>query len=409
VGVATPRDAAPTGATSGGVSLVGKALPFGADAQTATSAISGNAVFTAWLTNGGQVGALGADLRTGKLRWRMPSLGRLYGLRGVIALPHAVLVVGSGEAGATAIVLDPRTGDTMWELPYRTADDLVYYDDLLVQQERATGDTRAFDWATGEVRWELRASADRPDRTLGMLVPEDAGRIGRFGIPMVFTDRRLVQIMHSGTVRVLDAGTGELRETRTAAATSDYAPVAFDGDLYTADRMPPGSSRYSIRVTALRGGANTRSLRTGSRLNAFAPCGDKHVCVSDNDDVGKTWLTSVGLRDGHQAWRASTPAGVQSILFLGEGILVGGAGEQALYAADGRRLAVTADTMGRLDSGSVLVLPDAAGKEIVRLAAKTGERREIGPMPVPPSGCTWAVERLACAGDSGLRIWSLPR
>jgi outer membrane protein assembly factor BamB len=394
---------------SGGLSPVGRALTLDDHIETANSAIDGDGVFTAWRTRKGDLGVLGADLGTGRERWRT-ALGRFEYLRGVIALPRAVLVVGSRDgAGATATILDPVNGERRWETPYRVTDDLIYYDDLLVRQEQATGDTSAYDWATGDLRWQVRAPADRPDRTLGMLMPQDATRIGRLGLPMTFTDRRLIQIARSGEVRIRDAGTGKLQQTRTAAPTGFFRPTAFDGDLYSADRPAGGSSAYRLRVTALRGSAQSRVVHTGSRLNGFAPCGTGRLCVSDSDKAGKTTLTAVNVQSGRAAWRVPAPAGAASILSLGEGIVVAGADEQVLYAADGTRLAAAPDRLGRLGDRDVLVLPGATGRPIVRVSAVTGEQRALGPMPPGGLGCTWAAERLACADGSALRIWSLPR
>jgi hypothetical protein len=94
---------------------------------------------------------------------------------------------------------------------------------------------------------------------------------------------------------------------------------------------------------------------------------------------------------------------------LGEGVIVAGAGEQVLYAADGQRIASAPDRLGRLGNRDVLVLPEATGRPIVRYSAVTGQQRALGPMPPADLGCTWAVGRLACADGSALRIWSLPQ
>jgi hypothetical protein len=70
-------------------------------------------------------------------RWRRRRMLRTRGAAAAQAsTTPAPSVVGSRDgARATATVLDPATGATRWEMPYRVGDDLVYYDDLLVRQE----------------------------------------------------------------------------------------------------------------------------------------------------------------------------------------------------------------------------------------------------------------------------------
>jgi outer membrane protein assembly factor BamB len=393
------------------VAPVGSALSFGADAQKAVSAVTGDSVFTAWRATDERVGVLGADLRTGKRRWRVASLGSFNELRGVIALPGAVLVIVGrstrDKIELTAMVLDPATGEKRWQFPYRVADDLIYYDDVLIQQLAATGETIAYDWSTGTVRWELPATADRPDRTLGMYVAADAQRIGRFGIPLTFIDHRLVQVMRSGAVHIRDAGSGRLTQTRTAGAGSDYPPFAYDGRLYSVEQTS-GDSHYHLRVTALTGPPDSTIVHTGSLLGAFAPCDQDRVCVTDGTGDGGSQLTAIDVTDGRPAWRVATVGGAQSILALGAGILVEGPGGQALYSADGKQLAAAPNGLGRIDSDSLLMLP-AAGKNLVRIAASSGAQQPLGPMPRTTFDCTWTADRLVCPGRSAVRIWSLPR
>jgi putative pyrroloquinoline-quinone binding quinoprotein len=365
---------------------------YGAEAREAWSAIDGNAVDTAWLTADGQVGVLAARLDNGARLWRTTLPGRTGDLRGVIALPRAVLVI----AGGTATVLDPATGRAGWTFPYRVSDDLVYYDDLLVRQERESGATRAYDWATGHVRWEHGADADPVERTVGMYVPSDARRAGRFGAPLTFTDRRLVQVTRSGAVRIRDAGTGEQAHTRAAAAVGGQRPIAYDGRLYTVDRRDPDA----VRVTELTGPGGSRTVRTGAAVSGFAPCGDDRVCVVDGHH-----LTATTVSDGRQEWRVPAPAGAQVIQFLGAGLLVEGPGEKVLYDTAGKRL--VAGDLGRADNGHVLLFPGAPGGEIVRIAVATGERRNAGPMPAGEFACTWGADKLACPGRSAVHLWSL--
>ncbi|GLY98679.1 PQQ-binding-like beta-propeller repeat protein [Actinoplanes sp. NBRC 103695] len=373
-------------------SAVSPALSYGTEAREATSAIEGDVVFTAWVAKDGEAGVQAATLSTGASRWRVGMPAHIENLRGVIALPHAVLMIADG----TATVLDPPTGRQLWTFPYQVSDDLIYYDDLLVRQEKETGATRAYDWATGDVRWEQPATADPPQRTLGMFVPSDAERVGRFGIPLTFKDPRLVQVTRSGAVRIRDARTGTLTQTRGAAAMDDLPPVAFDGRLYSVDRSP----RFAVRVTELTGPSGSRVVHTGADISAIAPCGDDRVCVAD-----RSGLTAITIGDGRQAWRVPAPEGAGSIQFLGDGLVVDGAGEQALYGTDGRRLA--AGRLGRLDGRHVLILPNAVGEEIVRVTPATGAQENAGPMPDAGFGCTWATDKLACPGPSALEITTL--
>lgn len=368
------------------------ALSYGAEAREATSAIEGDMVFTAWVAKDGEAGVQAATLSTGTSRWRVRMQGHVKSLRGVIALPHAVLMVADGNA----TVLDPPTGRKLWTFPYEVSDDLIYYDDLLVRQEKKTGVTHAYDWASGDLRWEQPATADPPQRTLGMFVPSDAERVGRFGIPLTFKDPRLVQVTRSGAVRIRDARTGTLMQTRSAAAIDGLPPVAFDGRLYSVDRSP----RFAVRVTELTGPSRSRVVHTGADISAIAPCGDERVCVTDHSG-----LTAITIGDGRQAWRVPAPEGAGSIQFLGDGLVVDGPGEQVLYGTDGKRLA--AGRLGRLDGRHVLIFPNAVGEEIVRVTAATGAQENAGSMPDAGFGCTWATDKLACPGPSALEIRTL--
>jgi outer membrane protein assembly factor BamB len=371
--------------------VVPAALSYGVEARDASSAIQGNAVFTGWLSTDGEVGVLGARLDNDAPLWRTVLPDRAD-LRGVIALPSAVLVV----AGGTATVLDPATGRSRWTFPYSVSDDLVYYDDLLVRQEKKTGVTRAYDWTTGAVRWEQAAPADPAERTVGMYVPSDAQLAGRFGAPLSFTDRRLVQTTRSGAVRIRDARTGAEVQVRAAAAGDGRRPIAYDGRLYTVDR----GSTDGVRVTQLAGPAGSRVFHTGSAVNAIAPCGSDRVCVADSKG-----LAAIGVSDGREKWRVPAPEGAGTIDFLGDGILVDSAAEQVLYGSDGERLA--AGNLGRLDRGHVLIFPQRAGEEIVRVTAATGDRQNAGPKPVSEFPCAWAADKLACPGRSAVHIWAL--
>jgi outer membrane protein assembly factor BamB len=412
--IAAPKSAPVTPAEPRGVAQLGPALSFGVTATYAHSAVSGDAAYTAWQAADGEVGILGADLSTGKQRWRVASLGRFNEFRGVVAVPRAVIVMvgnSTSESSAwTAFILDPATGQKRWQLSYVVADDLVYYDDLLVQQVAATGVTRAFDWTTGAVKWQLLPDGARPTYTVGMYVPADAQRINPSGgTPATFSDRRLVQVLRSGRVQVRDAGTGQLMQNRMAAVVNKLPPIAYDGRVYSPIKSPD-TAEFAIRATALVGPPDTKIVYMGSSLKAFGPCGADRVCVAEGTDGGAGRLVVVDVKTGRQVWHAPTPAAAQTIEFLGQGILVVGPDEQVLYSPDGKRLAAARAGLGRSDDAMLLMLPATAGQPIVRISAASGMRQTLGPMPVDTSWqCAWRADRLVCPGRVDVRIWSLPR
>jgi outer membrane protein assembly factor BamB len=410
--IAAPKSRPVTPAEPRGVAQVGPALPFGVAAKYSHSALGANSAYTAWQSTDGEVGVLAADIDTGKQRWRVALPGRFNEFRGVVALPRAVMVVAgqslSDSSVWTAFILDPATGQKRWLLPYVLADDLVYYDDLLVQQVAATGETRAYDWTTGAVKWRLPPGKDRPNYTLGMYVPADAQRVNRpSGTPTTFSDRRLVQLTRLGRAQVRDAGTGQLIDTRMAAVFNKLPPIAYDGRVYSPIKSPDGPE-FAIRATAMVGPPETKIVYSGSSLKAFGPCGAGRVCVAEGGGSGR--LVAVDVTTGQQAWHASAPADSQVVQFLGQGILVIGSDEQVLYSPDGKRLASARTGLGRLDDATLLQLPSTAGLPIVRISAASGTRQTLGPMPVDTSWqCAWRPDRLVCPGISAVRTWSLPR
>ncbi|GAA2472739.1 outer membrane protein assembly factor BamB family protein [Winogradskya humida] len=377
---------------------VGSPRSFGVTVTYAATAVSTKAVFTAWRGLDGVVGVSAADLHTGATTWLRKRLGTFDRLTGVVALPAAVLVNVRGDRGSTMYVLDPATGRERWHFPYATDDDLVYYNDLLVTQSAATGETRALSWSDGTTRWTLPAEADRAQRTLGMHVRSDE-------MSLTFTDRNLIQITRSGKVEYRDAGTGTLRGT-TAAIVPTGAPVAYEGIVFVPGTgFTPGATQIVRTELADPQPRNIYESLPGHHIDAIAPCGDR-LCLTVTPPDRSAVLTTIGPGFASTDWQTPATPDATIVQPLGDRILVTGPSESILYTTDGRKVTAAAH-MSWIDKDSLLALPGPNGGEIVRISALTGTRQVLGTMPPSDNPCAWTTDRLACPDETALRIFSL--
>lgn len=418
----------------GGLPTIGDPVPFGGTTRFGMTGIAGQRAYAGWHDEDGTIKVVGADLATGAAAWPVTSLGTFDDFGGTTVLPQAVLTSVEHNDGTepdrTMYVIDPASGATRWKLPFDVADDLVYYDDVLVFMSATTGVTTGFDWVTGRVRWSLAADADRPSRTLGMYLPADAKRMGPGGLPVDFRDRRLIQVTAGGTVRVRDPGSGALKQSLDGGRP-DGPLVAYDGRLYGAEQVgdPAAGARatssYRIRVTELGSVGGSRIAYTGPvgrRFEDLAPCGPDRLCVTDSMPSDETvQVASVDVAKRRELWRVAAPAGASRVQSLGTRVLVSGNGpagnETALYDTAGRQRLPEQDRRARvgwLDEDTLISLPagrDGAGADgvVAKVAAKDGRRTVLGVLSTTPSLCSWTPQRLACPTPTGLQLWDLTR
>jgi hypothetical protein len=399
-----------------GLKAVGEPIEFGGQARASTAAGTDGRLYTAWQTLDGRIQLNAVDLRTGAVVWPAQPVGeRTDTLGSVRALPQSLLVTlehaDPAVKGSILQIHDPASGGLRWQLPYATEDALVPHESVLVWMSAKTGRTTAFDWVTGEKRWDLPPPADRPDRTLGTYLDENwTFALGR---PAAFTDDHLVQVTRAGQVQLRDITTGGLIRT-VADAAPDRNPrtvMAYGTWLYSGECC--ADNGYRVRRTDLRvtqGGSTTVLTEgAGREFDSLQPCGDQRLCVLDRDRDNKTTVSAVDVPSGRRLWRVGTPSEAGSVATVHGYTLVGGpAGDQVVYDRDGRQVYSTAAAMvDWLAEDTLLLLPGMAAGPAIKVALPEGRETRLGEVPARSDICAWTPERLACPTITSLRIWDL--
>ena len=411
-------DPHPPAATKGSGPLpgVGSPIPYGGRPRFAMTAISDGQVFTGWQDEDGTIKVSAADLHTGRQSWPARSPGKFSDFGGILAVPRALLLSVEHNDGTnpdrTMYIYDPATGEKRWELPYDVADDLVFQDDVLIHMVAATGLTRAFTWATGEPRWSLVAGADRPIRSLGVHVPGDEDRGGRYGLPIDFEQDHFVQVTKAGKAQTRSVANGEVLATATIpapAGSSGDTLVAYDNWLYDYELTADGS--YRIRASRLDvpgASAIVYSGPAGHHFGGMAPCGPQRICVLDGGKSDETvMLTALDAASRRMLWQVEAPESADTVLSLHGRSLVSGGGETALYDKDGKQVFHSSAMIGWLDAENLFSAPLGEAGPATRIAAADGRATTLGEVPALSNFCSWTTERLVCPTETDLRLWSL--
>jgi outer membrane protein assembly factor BamB len=401
-----------------GLPSVGAPIEFGDQARASTAAGADGRLYAAWQTLDGRISLTAVDLDSGAVAWparevgsRTDTLGSVNAYRGtlMVMLDHA----DTAEAGSVLQIYDTADGRLRWELPYQAGDALVPHESVLVWMSAKTGRTEAFDWVTGDKRWQLPAPADRPIRTAGTYLDENwTFALGR---PTPFTDDRLVQVTRSGKVQVRDIATGGLLRTVTGAPPEqDPSSFIVYGDwLYSEERECCDQDGYRVRRTDLRtargSSAVVLSQGDGHQLNGLQPCGDQRICVIDQDRDLKTTLTVFDLPGNRRLWQVVAPEQAGSVATVpGYTLVSGSEGDRVVYDRDGRLVFSTPGGQPQwLDQDTLLLLPDLVGGPARKVSLPDGRITQLGEVPARSDACAWTRERLACPAVTSLRIWSL--
>jgi outer membrane protein assembly factor BamB len=362
-----------------------------------------------------------ADLESGVPAWTAPQpiVDPRRHLERVVVVPSAVLVVTRANDGTSPAVglyaFDPLTGAPLWTKDGEKNDSLVFTSAMLVRLAAADGRVDGFDWVSGQERWS-RTTGDRPVRALGMSIPDDEAKLSRSGPPQTFGGDTIVLLTNRGDAEVRNAATGDVQRTVPVAPVSGKTAAAYDGWLYTHDEADGTRGPQRIRATDLVGDAGTAVIEElPGLLLTLGACGAARVCVStqalrnESGDPRINTLTALDARKRRMIWQRNTTLdGDQISSAGGSTFLTSVMGGQELYSPSGKLLHKSTLTGGWLDGRSLLVAaPDGTGR-LARVSATDGSLVPYAKHISEFAGdCASTSTRLACADETGLRIWRL--
>jgi outer membrane protein assembly factor BamB len=406
-----------------GMSPVGSPIKFGGTDNHWTQTVTADGrLYAAAETPDGETKMVAIDPETATILWESTPFHPFWDVGGPIAVPGALLVSDSAsmDEAPTLYVLDPATGAVRWQLRWRSPDEIVVGDNVLVRMVGDTGVTEAFDLGTGAQLWSLPAGGDRPAHIVGMQ-SGDYDEVGNLvGPQTTLSDDGLVQLTRGGQALLREIRTGALRRAAQTAAPSTWSAVAYDGQLFTLHET--GKKQRQIRVTDLAGAAGeSRILHTtteGKGVGDFAPCGPGRLCVVQFLDAeSKTVVVPIDTETGKALWTAGLRTQVNGSLHARAGrVLAGDIAETGLYDAKGRTVYAGAGDGQWIDDDNVLWTESAtSGLTFPVVAAGTGRKVKLGSIPGRSGNCTLTGEFLACPVGvmkpfrSELRIWRFTR
>ncbi len=324
----------------------GASVPYGGTDpdpfQLASVVTAGDRAFVTWQQSHGsgvtQVGAI--DLAKGQPAWPTRSLGRFNG-GGVIALPEALVLIGTPDNGSTGqlVVINPADGTERWRRPLDLRDDPIFFGSALLLAPRAedgtpgTRQTVAIDWRTGKPLWSIPAPPGGVARTFGMYGAADLNgsrSVQTAGLGPNFNDHRLVQMSGDHKTRIYDAETGKLIANGPDIDATGAMFFGYEGRLF---QWRPDQHPQEVRMyTADQPGAGT-VVYTGSAgatsvgIISLIPCGANRLCLLEQpvngDQVDATQLVVVDLNARKELWRRPV-RGAERVIALGDRIATSG-------------------------------------------------------------------------------------
>ncbi|MFC7275147.1 PQQ-binding-like beta-propeller repeat protein [Paractinoplanes rhizophilus] len=386
---------------------VGPPIPVHAKLRDAATVIAGGRAYTARQDDKGGIEVNATDPHTGAVLWTRAGVVNGASLVNLAAVSPAVLLTANTQAGDPAerlvTALRPSDGARLWSAVMIGDEVLIPHDRVVVQWSPSTGQTSAYDWATGTKRWSLAAGSDPVVRTMGVRAAGDM-------TPYSFTGDWLVQVTRSGHAQVRDIRSGELLHTVAAGTPrADGTITAIDGRLFTEEGGPAG---YRLRVTDLSTPAGTSAVvfseAVGHSLAGFDLCGADRLCLLDQEAGGRTTLAAVDLATRRTLWRVAGPEHGSGVSSLGGAILVGGEGTAVLYNAAGRSVFRAPDSQVEwLTAGKLVVLPLHAAGAVMTVDTADGRATRLGEVPVRVGACAHTPDRLVCQTTSALHFWVL--
>ncbi len=291
----------------------------------------------------------------------------------------------SSDAEDTDLVvgLDPRTGDEKWK-PINLDGAGVYYANNWDEQSSPA----TFSGAT-------------------FVDPADA-------------DTRAVLVTDDGTVKVVDTDTGKVLRTKSKRVNPDDILLVYGGKLFAAT----ADTGYTVRGYDLgsldKAAVTYTSPDTERKLisedRGLAICGEKLICVLDQDNGEKTRMVVLDTGSGERKWQDDIPETL-SVVPVGNRIVVN------RYVDNHAIVDVYADDFGgdkdkteysnrsaaRVDNSSVLLVGGSASTSVsdtdfFGVGVQSETLRQLGNAKVNASACSWNEKYLVCPGEDGFEI-----
>ncbi|WP_250001743.1 PQQ-binding-like beta-propeller repeat protein [Actinoplanes sp. M2I2] len=392
--------------SAGPLPLVGSPIEFGRTVPESGPAVAAGRVYTSWPAADGSVTAVGADLHTGRVDWRVT------GMRSwdAPAVSHGVRAVEQGVMVAVddqLYVYDPAGQDPNdWVMTVGDLDEVVPLEKALVRRWAVNGQVDAHDWRTGRKLWTLQPSADPAVRVLGVRTP------GQDPADESFADDRVLVVTKTGKVQVRDAGSGDLLRTITPKSPAQAGSmfVGYDGWLYEGGPSCCDTSAYRVMAIDLGTGESSVIVTegVGHALGGLDVCGPGRVCVLDQLDNALTSVSAIDVAKRQKVWTVIGPVGGGSISSAGETMLIGGGQTTVLLGADGESLFQSNATfVDWLDRERLLVMPISGAGTVEMIDIATRKLVPLGTVPQLSDMCVHTADRLACPTGNDLRIYSL--
>jgi hypothetical protein len=283
---------------------------------------------------------------------------------------------------------------------------------------------RAYDWASGDQKWQVdaRRGPSGPLSTTAYAAPAESDPAGSapisfYGSPFPVLrggDARLVLLDSDRTLTVVDLATGKRRERPDVASNTD--PVyAFGNRLYTLVRDQ--LREYDLATLGEPRVPYTQTVAGRRFVGVPQRCGEDRICLLEQSgsDAKSTEVVAVNVKDRTVVWRGSAP-GTEQLVSVGDNVLArayDSSPASAFFTPDGKQL-LRDDDRGavavRLDPASLLLFskPPSDFRETVALTGVTvgGDRKPLGSLDgVRSASCSYNTTYLTCAVDREFRVW----
>jgi hypothetical protein len=393
---------------------VGKRIEFGGVAVSAVPQIENPMInptraYVLWSGAAGVTRVIATDLDDGHRLWESP-VADGYDVTNLTVTSGAVVVTaGHGTSPDGRMwVLDPNSGRVWRQGAFNFSDQHVFYPNALVSL--TAGALTAVAWDTGRIVWSAPPGSDPPVRITGsasLLDQTNSYTFRNYGTADKPVDSKLIVVNQSGTVRVLDANTGDGGTVSLPIAPFDDKvnangrQYAYAGKLLTVSEGHP----YKIQLTDLGNGSRqTWEALAGRTFDQLTPCGATSVCVVDTAAAGPE-LSVIDIDRQRLRWRV--PVSGELLDFRDTLVVTGGSDPMVAYDIRTGRPVARAPQLFWLDDTRLLELPAPSGGPVA-LVADNGVRTQLGTIPAS-SHCAWTTSRLVCTDRTGLEIYALTR
>jgi hypothetical protein len=273
----------------------------------------------------------------------------------------------------------------------------------------------------GAVRWEepnVKTSSGTGTMNVFPATTDESlsGPAGATGVPFgpdADDEKRIVQISGDRSVRMLDAGTGDVvGKPRAGVAGPGEPAFMHNGRLIVRE---PGSPQ-KILAYDLTGTDEPKVLYTAAddnvQLTQLTPCGENWVCWLEETgfDAATAGIAGASITEDTDRWFQKV-ADAEAIVPVGGSVLVTRSTTESVSLVEvGQDITWTRDgAAARLDGGNLLTFSKGLSTtpDDPALAAQHlgDEMRQLGPMSdVRSKTCSWNTSVIACVRDKDFMI-----